>query len=93
MGTRPRIKPKYLGVKLRRIRNALGLSQTEMIARLGARGLVVPRQISAYELGKREPSLAIILRYARLAGISTDVLIDDKLKLPAGLISRLKKSR
>jgi len=33
-------------------------------------------------LGTREPPLPILLRYARLAGISTDVLIDDDLKLP-----------
>ena len=35
-----------------------------------------------YELGTRQPDLLVLLRYARLAGVSTDVLIDDKLKLP-----------
>ena len=38
--------------------------------------------ISAYELGKREPTLLDILAYARLAGVSTDILIDDELDLP-----------
>ncbi len=38
--------------------------------------------ISGYETGKREPPLPVLLKYARLAGVSTDVLIDDKLKLP-----------
>jgi hypothetical protein len=38
--------------------------------------------VSGYELGTREPSLIVVLRYARLAGISTDVLLDDKLNLP-----------
>jgi hypothetical protein len=38
--------------------------------------------ISGYELGTREPPLPVLLRYARLAQISTDVLIDDKLSLP-----------
>jgi hypothetical protein len=42
-----------------------------------------PRTISTYETGQREPSLLLLLEYARLAGISTDVLIDNKLKLPA----------
>jgi hypothetical protein len=38
--------------------------------------------VSGYETGKQEPDLIILLRYARLAGVSTDVLIDDGLKLP-----------
>jgi transcriptional regulator with XRE-family HTH domain len=38
--------------------------------------------ISRFENGQREPSLLVILEYAKLAGISTDVLIDDKLSLP-----------
>jgi hypothetical protein len=38
-------------------------------------------EVSAYELGTREPDLLTLLQYARVAGISTDVLIDDKLKL------------
>ena len=37
--------------------------------------------ISRFETGQREPSLLMLLEYARLAGISTDVLIDDKLDL------------
>jgi hypothetical protein len=37
--------------------------------------------VSAYELGTREPDLLRLLQYARVAGISTDVLIDDKLQL------------
>jgi transcriptional regulator with XRE-family HTH domain len=39
--------------------------------------------VSAYELGTREPDLLTLLAYARVAGISTDVLIDDKLSLPS----------
>jgi transcriptional regulator with XRE-family HTH domain len=38
-------------------------------------------QISNFEQGKREPSAMLLLAYARLMGISTDVLIDDKLDL------------
>ncbi|HKC65585.1 MAG TPA: hypothetical protein VKB86_18230 [Pyrinomonadaceae bacterium] len=41
-----------------------------------------PAHISAFELGKREPPLPLLLKYARLARVSTDVLIDDKLSLP-----------
>jgi hypothetical protein len=31
--------------------------------------------------GRREPPLMVLLAYAKLVGISTDVLIDDKLNL------------
>jgi transcriptional regulator with XRE-family HTH domain len=73
--------PKYLGKKLRAIRNEiLGMSQTEMSKRLGLK--VDYSAVSQYELGTREPPLPILLKYARLAGISTDVLIDDDLRLP-----------
>ncbi len=37
--------------------------------------------ISGYELGTKEPPLPILLKYARLIGISTDVLIDNELEL------------
>jgi transcriptional regulator with XRE-family HTH domain len=40
------------------------------------------KRISDYELGKNEPPLSVILAYARLAKVSTDVLIDDRLTLP-----------
>jgi len=58
----------------------LGLSQTEMSKRLELK--VHYSAVSNYELGTREPDLIILLRYARLAGVSTDVLIDDKPNLP-----------
>jgi transcriptional regulator with XRE-family HTH domain len=38
--------------------------------------------ISRYERDEREPSLFALLAYARIAGVSVDVLIDDKLRLP-----------
>lgn len=81
MGSKARPKPKYLGKKLRRIRtDILCLSQTEMSKRLGLK--VDYSAVSQYELGTREPPLPILLQYARLVGISTDVLIDDQLGLP-----------
>jgi transcriptional regulator with XRE-family HTH domain len=80
-----RPKPERLAEKLRRIRVALGISQSEMWRRLGVEDLIEFRQISAYELGKREPLLQILLQYARLAGVPTEVLIDDDLDLPAEL--------
>jgi transcriptional regulator with XRE-family HTH domain len=47
------------------------------------RSPVYPTHISEFERGLREPSLLTLLRYAQLADISTDMLIDDDLDLPA----------
>ena len=85
MGKNPRLKQERLGEKLLQIRNALGLSQTEMMYRLGVEDLISYHQISRYETGKREPPLLILLQYARAVNVSTDVLIDDALDLPGKL--------
>jgi transcriptional regulator with XRE-family HTH domain len=90
MGTKPRAMPERLADKLRQIRLALGLSQAEMLSRLGVQDLIVVKQISAYELGKREPSLVVLLAYARAANVIADVLIDDELDLPVKLPSAKK---
>ncbi len=90
MGRGTRHQPERLAGKLRQIREALGLSQTEMLRRLGAEDIIAYQRISEYELGKREPLLIILLRYARAAGVHVDVLIDDELDLPARLPARKK---
>ena len=90
MGTYPRLRQKRLPEKLRAIRDALGLSQSEMLKRLGVEKLIDSYRISEFETGKREPPLPVLLSYARLVGISTDVLIDDELDLPARLPARRK---
>lgn len=81
MGRSSRPRPKRLGLKLRRIRKALELSQAAMCEQLGFKS-IYPSHISGYERGKREPPYPVLLKYARLVAISTDVLIDDKLDLP-----------
>jgi transcriptional regulator with XRE-family HTH domain len=85
MGKKARQKPERLAEKLVRIRTALGLSQSEMLRRLEAEDQIDYTAISKYELGRNEPSLNILLRYARVANVSTDVLIDDEMDLPARL--------
>jgi transcriptional regulator with XRE-family HTH domain len=85
MGRGTRLQPRKLGDKLREIRRRLGLTQQEManqLERSVPKASIHPGHISQFETGKREPSLLILLAYARLAGVSTDVLIDDKKKLP-----------
>ena len=81
MGT-ARQRSERLAEKLLRIRLELGLSQSEMLRRLGAEDMVAYTRISEYERGLREPPLPILLRYARLACVPTEVLIDDELDLP-----------
>ena len=77
-----RPKPKRLAEKLRQIRLALGLSQSEIHRRLNAEDLITYNQISGYESGNREPPLMILLEYARVAGVHMEALVDDDLKLP-----------
>jgi len=90
MARGPREKPERLSEKLLTIRQALGLSQTEMLKRLEADDRMVYSRISEFESGKGEPSLIILLEYARVAGVCVDVLIDDKLDLPAKLPAKPK---
>jgi transcriptional regulator with XRE-family HTH domain len=83
MGQRRRPTPKHLANKLLQIRLKLGLGQAEM-AKLFKKVPSPPdgSLISRYERGVREPSLLVLLAYAKLANVSTDYLIDDKLRLP-----------
>jgi transcriptional regulator with XRE-family HTH domain len=83
MGRKARDKPERLAEKLRAIREAFGLSQGELVKRLDAGELIDAKHVSKFELGEREPSLLVLLRYARLARVSIDVLADDELDLPA----------
>lgn len=91
MGKAKRPKPRRLAEKLLQIRQALNLSQNELIKELDFKEIdLVQGTISTYELGKREPSLPLLLKYARLVGISVDVLVDDELDLPAEIQIKLK---
>ena len=83
MGQQPREKPARLGEKLLAVRQLLGYSQTQM-----AKALELETNytvVSGYELGTREPSLIVLLRYARLARIPVEFLLDDDLNLPEHL--------
>lgn len=86
MGTARRPQPKYLPAKLLKVRQSLGLTQEQMAARLEhLKPPPQPGQISRFEQGKREPSLFILLEYARMAGVTIDTLADDEAELPARL--------
>ena len=86
MGGKARQRPARLAEKLLQIRTALGLSQNEMIRRLGVE--LSQNRISDYELGRGEPPLPLLLRYARVAGVCLERLVDDDLDLPDKLPSK-----
>jgi len=84
MGYR-RIRPRRLAEKLLQIRNALGLSQSEMYRRLGVEEFMPYTRISKFELDQLEPPLPVLLQYARAAGVHMEDIVDDELDLPAKL--------
>lgn len=89
MGRSRRPRTLRLAAKLRQVRTALGLTQEQMFERLGeTKTALYPGHISLYEGGQREPPLPVLLRYARIAGVYVDVLIDDELDLPDKLPAR-----
>jgi transcriptional regulator with XRE-family HTH domain len=84
------IRPARLAEKLLQIRLGLGLSQNEMLERLGFSEQLFRSNISQYEIGTRFPPLGVLLRYAQVVGIWLDVLVDDELDLPPKLPSAPK---
>jgi transcriptional regulator with XRE-family HTH domain len=92
MGRNSRTRPKRLAEKLKEIREILGLSQDAMLIQLGLNNMegLERSVISAFELDKREPSLDVLLAYARVANVYVEVLIDDKINLPDKLPSKIK---
>ena len=80
MGRVRRKKPLKLSHKLLAIRKRLRMSQTEMARALELK--VHYSAVSNFELGTREPDLIVVLRYARLAGVTMEMIVDDQLNLP-----------
>jgi transcriptional regulator with XRE-family HTH domain len=88
MGSARRPIPKHLPTKLRSIREALGLSQDELVKKIkhsGITGKLDRSYVSGWEAGKREPSLDVLLRYSELAGVWLNAILDDEVDLPARL--------
>jgi transcriptional regulator with XRE-family HTH domain len=78
-GTQTRSRPQHLAAKLLAIRQNLGVTQTEMAKLLES--AVHSKHLSELVSGRREPNLLVLLRYARVANISVDSLIDDTVSL------------
>ena len=83
MGRSARAIPKRLGEKLKQIRLNLGIeTYDEMIRKLDCPELSLhPSGIFLFESNKREPTLKVLLRYARLGKVSVEALIDDELEI------------
>jgi len=77
-----RPRPKLLASKLLTIRQELGLSQPQLVRRLGVQDQIHYTNISKYELDRNEPPLGVLLAYSQLTGIPVETLIDDRKDLP-----------
>src|SRR5437763_10707718 len=85
MGRQPIPRPERLAEKLKQVRDRLGLSQNELIQRMGLTDFLLREEVSDFERGKRVPPLPVLLEYARVAGVYMDALVDDGLDLPRRL--------
>lgn len=82
-----RRKPSRLAEKLLSIRMTLGMSQGGLIRHLGLEDQIERDYISKFERGVLEPTLDVLLAYARAISTSgrgefLEAIIDDRLNLP-----------
>lgn len=82
MGSSSRVRPRFLSYKLRRIRESLGLSQSEMGKLLGMDNEFARNYVSGYERDTREPTLEVLLRYSEVSGCWINALVNDEVDLP-----------
>ena len=100
--TPKRKKPARLAEKLLAIRQSLNFSQDGLIRHLGLEDEIERDYVSKFERGILEPTLTVLLAYARAIsstghGEFLETLIDDMqdlpIKLPADPISQLPAVR
>ena len=82
---KPKQRPERLAEKLRTIRLNLGLSQNELIQKMGFEGELIQSHISAYEVEKHQriPPVGVLLQYSRISGIPLETIVDDEMEIPA----------
>ena len=92
MGKANRPRPERLAEKLLIIRQKIdgGLSQNEMLRKLGLEDDLERDRISKYERDTLEPPLYVLLRYAEVANVYLEAIVDDRIDLPESLPSRKK---
>lgn len=69
--------PQHLAAKLRVIRNKFGLSQYRLAGLLQVRRT----RLSEWEWGRRTPSWFVLIRYAKLAHVPLEFIVDDNIPL------------
>ena len=70
---------QYFGEKLKDLRKSQGLNQKQVAEKLG----ITSATVSAYELGKKYPSLDILIKICTIFDVSSDFLLglSDSMKL------------
>ena len=92
MGKATRARPLRLAEKLGGCAQRFGSDARGADSRLDCPGIPLYRaSISQYESGKIEPPLPVLLRYAKIANVYVEVLIDDAIELPAQIPAPRKK--
>lgn len=64
---------KRFGARIKLLRQALGLKQVDLAAKLK----ITPQAVSIYETGEREPNLKNLIAISRALGTTTDWLLGE----------------
>jgi len=75
----PHSEPEHIGVKLRTLRERRGLTLRELAAALG---YVSHSYINLVELGKKQPTVELVMKAAAFFQVTPDVLLLDHVDLP-----------
>lgn len=90
MGLASRRRPVKLAGKLKQVRTSLGLSQSEMVKKLGLEDEMERERISKYERGILEPPLHVLYFYSKLANVYMEIFVNDEVDLPVTIPSVIK---
>lgn len=87
-----RARTPRLGEKLREIRKGMGLTQNELVEKLGLETDFDQERISKYERAILEPPIYVLIAYSDLAGVSLDVLLRSEYDIPDKIPATTKSS-
>lgn len=93
-----RLRPARLAEKLLLIRHELGLSQGGMVRHLGLENQIGRDYVSKFERDLLEPTLNVLLAYARAishskSGEILEAIIDDDKDIPFGSFKGMTKQK
>jgi transcriptional regulator with XRE-family HTH domain len=61
-----------------------------LVKRLDLPSVITQSNVSAYERGTKEPPVIVLMKYAELANVWSDVLVNDSLDLPEQFPTKTK---